>query len=115
MELDKRHRESLAALRSECDYEDGRLGDASNFVRWEHLTKSHGAKTRAELVEAGFAEVGQHRFSGAVGHRITEAGRQALATPPAPKPRSLAPKLRQLDDDPRLTRLEALPFSRGRK
>lgn len=106
MELDKRHRESLEALRSECDFEDGRLGDVQNFVRWEQLTRSHGAKTRAELVEAGLAEAGQHGPSGAVGHRITEAGRQALATPPAPKPRSPAPKLRKLGDDPRLTRLE---------
>lgn len=115
MELDKRQRESLAALREECDFEDARLGDRLNFVRWEHLTKSHGETTRKQLVEAGFAEVGRHRFSGAVGHRITEAGRQALANPPTPKPKRQTPRLRHLGDDPRLSRLEGLPTLRAKK
>lgn len=80
MQMTKRHRESLEALRAECDYEDSRVGGDQNFIRWELLTYSQGAKTRAELIEAGFATAGQHRWSNAVGYRITEAGRAALAT-----------------------------------
>jgi hypothetical protein len=78
MELTKRYRDSLAVLRSECDYEDSRVGGDQNFVRWEQFTNSHGAKTRAELVEAGFAIAGQHRWSDAIAYRITEAGPAAL-------------------------------------
>lgn len=106
MEMTKRHRESLEALRAECDYEDSRVGGDQNFVLWERLTYSHGAKTRAELIEAGFAAAGQHRWSNAVGYRITEAGRAALTLPQPAKVRSVQ-RLKQLP----LTRLRPL---RGR-
>ena len=96
MEMTKRHRASLEALRAECDYEDSRVGGDQNFVRWELLTNSHGAKTRAKLIEAGFAAAGQHRWSDAVGYRITEAGRAALAMPQPEKAR-VAPRLKQLE------------------
>ena len=88
MELTKRHHESLEALRAECDYEDSRVGGDYNYILWHHLTNSHGEKTRAELIEAGLAAAGQHRWSDAVGYRITDLGRAALATPLPAKIRS---------------------------
>ena len=59
MELTKRHRESLEVLRKECAYEDSRVGGDQNFILWHQVTGSHGEKTRAELIEAGFAIAGQ--------------------------------------------------------
>lgn len=81
MEMTKRHRESLEVLRKECDYEDSRVKDGPNFILWHQKTGSSGEKTRAELIDAGFATAGQHRWSDAVGYRITDLGRAALATP----------------------------------
>lgn len=95
MELTKRHRESLEALRAACDYEDSRVGGDQNFILWNQQTNSHGEKTWAELIEAGFAVSGQHRWSDATGYRITDLGRAALATPLPAKFRK-APKLREL-------------------
>lgn len=96
LDLTKRHRESLEALRYECDYEDRRVGDDRNFVLWEQLTKSHGVKTRAELVAADYAIEGRNRWFGKVGYRITEAGREALKQPIPPKPPSRPLKIKPL-------------------
>lgn len=88
MELTKRHRESLEVLRKECDYEDSQVKDGPNFILWHQKTGSHGEKTRAELIEAGFATAGKPRSSDATGYRITDLGRAALATPLPAKVRS---------------------------
>lgn len=95
MDLTKRHRESLEALRAACDYEDSRVGGDQNFILWNQQTNSHGEKTRAELIEAGFATAGPHRWSSATGYRITDLGRAALAVPIAEKVRRPS-RLKQL-------------------
>ena len=83
--MTKRHREALETLRYECSYEDNRVGGDQNFIVWEGRTKSHGVKTRSDLVDAGYAVEGKHRFSGAIGYRITAAGLSALEALRNPK------------------------------
>jgi len=96
LELMARHRKALAALQYECDYEDDRVGDDKNYVLWEQVANSGGPRTRSDLVDAGYAVAGPHRWSEALGYRITESGRAALSAEPPPKAMRQKRKLKPL-------------------
>lgn len=93
-ELSQRHRKALDALRSECDFEDSRVGGTANFIRRNQLPPGTGPKAVADLLALGLIEEGACRWGDDTGYRITNAGRETLACKPALRPR--APSGRKL-------------------
>ena len=76
LELTKRHRESLEALRDECSYEDARPGGYQNaFVSPGRFPG--GAKTISELLAWGHIVEGTIEWNGTKGYRITSTGEAA--------------------------------------
>lgn len=85
-DLSKSMRTALEGLRSECDYEDGRVGGTDNYICRRQIGYRIGKKTMAGLEQLDLAKKGQNKWNDEIAWRITQTGREALQQPAPPKP-----------------------------